>query len=60
LDSIARSVAEKLSYSSDQFKNALSAARDKIPATEVPTDLINRHKLDETGIYLVLNRDSMA
>lgn len=60
LDSIARSVAEKLSYSSDQFKNALSAARDRIPATEVPTDLINRHKLDETGIYLVLNRDSMA
>ncbi|MFI3217667.1 MAG: hypothetical protein QX189_00900, partial [Methylococcales bacterium] len=60
LDSIARSVAEKLSYSSEQFKNALSAARDRILATEVATDLINRHKLDEKGTYLVLNRDSMA
>jgi type III restriction enzyme len=60
LDSIARSVAEKLSFSSEQFKNALSAARDKILAIEVATDLINRHKLDEKGTYLVLNRDSMA
>ncbi|MFI3136308.1 MAG: DEAD/DEAH box helicase family protein [Methylococcaceae bacterium] len=59
LDGIARSVAEKLSYSSDQFKIALSAARDKIHATEVSTELNSRHK-DERGINLALNRDQLA
>ncbi|MGZ8152423.1 MAG: DEAD/DEAH box helicase [Methylovulum sp.] len=59
LDGIARSVAEKLSYSSDQFKIALSAARDKIHATEVSTELTSRHR-DEKGINLALNRDQLA
>lgn len=59
LDEIARSVAEKLSYSSDQFKDALSAARDKIHATEVSTELTSKHK-DEKGINLALNRDQLA
>jgi superfamily II DNA or RNA helicase len=59
LDQIARSVAEKLSYSSDQFKDALSAARDKIHATEVSTELTNKHK-DEKGVNLALNRDQLA
>ncbi|MDD1626936.1 MAG: hypothetical protein LUQ26_05610, partial [Methylococcaceae bacterium] len=59
LDGIARSVAEKLSYSSDQFKDALSAARDKIHATEVSTELTSKNK-DERGINLALNRDQLA
>jgi hypothetical protein len=50
LDGIARSVAEKLSYSSDQFKIALSAARDKILATEVSTELTSKNKLNEKGV----------
>jgi type III restriction enzyme len=60
LDGIARSVAEKLSYSSDQFRVALSAARDKILATEVSTELTSKHKLDEKGVNLALNRDQLA
>jgi len=59
LDVIACSVAEKLTYSSDQFKDALSAARDKIHATEVSTELTSKHK-DEKSINLVLNRDQLA
>ena len=59
LDQIARSVAEKLSFSSDQFKDALSAARDKIHATEVSTELTSKHK-DEKGVNLALNRDQLA
>ncbi len=59
LDDIARSVAEKLSFSSDQFKDALSAARDKIHATEVSTELTSQHK-DEKGVNLALNRDQLA
>ncbi len=59
LDVIACSVAEKLTYSSDQFKDALSAARDKIHATEVSTELTSKHK-DEKSINLALNRDQLA
>lgn len=60
LDVIARSVAEKLSYSADQFKTALSAARDKISAKEVSTELTNKHKLEEKDVRLALNRDQLA
>ena len=60
LDGIARSVAEKLSYSSDQFRAALSAARDKILATEVSTELTSKNKLNEKGVNLALNRDQLA
>jgi type III restriction enzyme len=60
LDVIARSVAEKLSYSADQFKTALGAARDKINATEVSTELTSKHKLDEKDVRLALNRDQLA
>ena len=59
LDGIARSVAEKLSFSSDQFRIALSAARDKIHATEVSTELTSKHK-DEKTINLALNRYQLA
>ncbi|WP_426992070.1 DEAD/DEAH box helicase [Methylomonas sp. CM2] len=60
LDVIARTVAEKLTYSADQFKTALSAARDKISATEVSTELTSHNKLDEKDVRLALNRDQLA
>ena len=60
LDVIAKSVAEKLSYSAEQFKTALSAARDKINATEVSTELTSKHKLNEKDVRLALNRDQLA
>jgi len=60
LDGIVRTVAERLSYSADQFRLALSAARDKILATEVSTELTSKHKLDEKGVNLALNRHQLA
>lgn len=60
LNGLARSVAEKLSYSNEQFKSALRAARDKIQAVEISTELTGNHKLNEQGVNLSLDRDSVA
>jgi len=60
LGDITQSVAEKLSYSSEQFRTALSAARDRILATEVATELTDKNHRDEKNVKLALNRDQLA
>ena len=57
---ITRTVAEKINYSPEQFRTALSAARDKILATEVATELTNNNHRDEKDVKLALNRDQLA
>ncbi|MEQ1557791.1 MAG: DEAD/DEAH box helicase family protein [Methyloglobulus sp.] len=60
LDNITRTVAEKLNYSQEQFKNALRAARNQILAKEVSTELISKLKRDEKDVKIALNRDQLA